>query len=423
MKLAKYDYIFFLILMGGSILRIISTIIVPLNPDADIYIVSARGMLKYASYRPPMFPLFISLFLLITGNEGLAVNLTSLTAGILLIFYSYLVFSKASMKLVERKNMGTDHAKLIGLITSTLVALNLFLVYNNGRGLREELITLLCILIFYFTIVKEEHNFKNMISLSCVVVILTLTHLTFGLFMILGILFYSLLPYLKYIHVKKPSLRKLVVILLSFSSTFFIWALYNAYKVGDPFFNFHYHSLAFDFIYGINLSSLSGILNAAVSGLLFGIPYEFYYMFILLGFVIVLMGVYFLIKNIKKIQIFFIFIVTGINFLYLSIFMAIPGDPRLIQPFFPYILYLVGIGLANIINHYKTIHSEKSDLGVYNFLVICFFITYFLRGIENINLSLNPIIALLSLIFLIINEIVAFIVIYKSKNANIFFLN
>ncbi len=420
MNLSKYDYLFLIVLLIGSIARFISTIIVPLNPDADIYVLSTREFLNYASYRPPLFPLFILIILLITGNNGLAINLTSLIAGILLIIYSYLIFTKASLKLFQNEKYQLKHAKLAGLITSFLVALNFYLVYNNGTGLREELISLLCLLIFYFTVIKEEKSLKNNIYLSLSVLALTLTHLTFGLFIVVGILFFSLIPYLRFIKIEKASIIKLAIILISFLCTFFIWALYFEYKVGDPFYNFHYHALAFDFIYNITLFTIEGIINAIFSGLIFGIPYEFFHLFILLGICLTLMGVYLLIKNIKKTQIFFIFIVVGINFLYLSIFMAIPGDPRLILPFFPFFLYLSGICLTNIIKESENNKEEKKVMNKLNLLIISFFITYVLRGLYHLSLNFNLFILILSLVALVLNEVIAFIIVYISRDKLIF---
>jgi hypothetical protein len=423
MNLSKYDYLFLVVLLIGSIARFISTIIVPLNPDANIYIVSARTILNYASYRPPVFPFFIAVFSLITGNEGLAINLTSLIAGILLLLYSYKIFTKASLKLYQNKKNWINNAKLTGLITSSLIALNLYLVYNNGRGLREELISFLCLLVFYYAVIKEEANYKNIIYLFLTVFILTLTHLTFGLFIAIGVLMFTIIPKLKFINIEEPSYKKLLIVMISFISSFTFWALYSLYKAGDPFFNWHYHSLAFDFIYNIDLSTIDGIIKALFSGLIFGIPYEFYHLFILLGIVLTLISVYLLIKNIKNLQFFFIFIVVGINFLYLSIFMAIPGDPRLILPFFPFFLYLSGICLTNVIKESKRIKEKRSNISILYFLIISFFVTYVLRGIYNLNLTLNPIIALLSLVFLVINEIITFFIIYLSRDKDFFRLN
>jgi len=420
MKLLKYDFVFTAILLIGSIARFISTIIVPLNPDANIYIVSAYDFLNYASYRPPAFPFFIALFLLLIGNEGLAINLTSLVAGVLLIIYSYIIFSKASLKLFQNEKKGIKRAKLAGLITSSLVALNLYLVYNNGRGLREELISLLCLLIFYYTVINEEDSFKNNIYLSLSVLALTLTHLTFGLFIVLGIIIFSLISYLNFINLEKASYIKLLIILFSFLSTFIIWAFYCDYKINDPFYNWSYHSAAFDFIYNINLTTFDGLVRAGISGLLFGIPYEFYHLFTLLGICLTLIAIYLLIKNIRKSQIFFIFIVVGINLLYLSIFMAIPGDPRLILPFFPFFLYLSGLCLTKLVEESNRNKEEKKDRNKLYFLIVFFFLTYALRGLYHLNVSLNPIITIFSVVSLVLNEIIAIIILYNNRDKMIF---
>jgi hypothetical protein len=354
--------------------------------------------------------------MLFTGNEGLAINLTSLTAGILLIISSYIIFTKASLKLYQEEKKDFNRAKLAGLITSTLISLNLYLVYNNGRGLREELMSFLCILIFYYTLIKEENSYKNSIFLFLSVFTLTLTHLSFGLFIILGIVFFTLLPRLKFVNIEHPSYWKLLVNIISFLSAFLFWAFYCAYKVGDPFYNFHYHSLAFDFIYDVNLSTIGGIIEAAISGIVFGIPYEFFHLFFLLGIILTILAVSLLITNIKELQIFFIFIVVGINFLYLSMFMAIPGDPRLIQPFFPFLLYLSAICITNILKESDGERKESQKPFLLYSLIISFFITYALRGIYNLNLTLNPIITIFSLVFICINEFIAFLFVYLSLN-------
>jgi len=385
LKLKKADYYFLTILIFGIILRLVCFIIIEIEPDTYTYIASAISIINrnYEAYRPPGFPLLIVPFILLTGNGIISAKLSSFISAIFLIIGSYYIFSKAALKLHKEKKENTQRAKYIGLLVSFLISLNLYFIINNGRGLREDSMALMLLSIYYFIIVAEKENLKNNLCLALSICFLTLTHITTGMFTTFGILLFFIISNLKCFKFnfksKSISKMKIWISLLSFGLTFIIWALFCDYKYGDPFYILHQHNLIFKQKYGINLSSIENLVEALINAIIFGLPSEFIYFSVLISFVFIILVIYMFIKNIRNTQIFFIFIVIGINLAYLSVFMTIP---RLLIYFFPFIFYLGAIPIGTIMM--KLNNKDFKFKPKMNYLLLAFFISYIIQGIDNL---------------------------------------
>jgi hypothetical protein len=360
---------------------------VDIEPDTYTYIASSVSIINndYQPHRPPGFPLLIVPLLLLTGNGPLSAKLTSFILGILLIVLSYYIFTQASLKIHGKTEKNIKKSKYIGLLVSCLIALNLYFIINNARGLREESMGILLLLIFFFFIVKRGISIWNNILLALSISLLTLIHLTAGLFITIGIVFFFLISKL---HIFKLNFKsnsistnQFFIVLFSFVLSFFFWAFFCSNKYGEPFYILTHHNTVFEGKYGISLSTLDNILKALLNALIFGIPSEFIYLGILISFTFILLIFYIVIKNIRNKQIFFIFSVISINFAYLSIFMTIP---RIIFYFFPYIFYLGIIPVGNIIaNPNQGNRKVKKRMKL---LLLIFIISYFIQGIDNLSL-------------------------------------
>ena len=406
-KLNRIDYYFIGILIIGIILRVIALFNIDVAWDSYTYLAGSKSIIAfdYNTFRAPGFPIFIIPFLLLPRNYPLintpesrtalvlltnpdlllTVKLASFTGSILLIFCSYFIFTKASIKIYNLNNNRNKNvekneisAKYVGLIVSCLLSLSLPFIVNSVQGLREELLSLLVIIIFYFTIIKEKMNVRDNIFLAFSMSFLTLTHLTAGIFISLGILLFFLVSKLKFFKFKSISTYKILIILFASWSSFLFWAYFCELKFGDPLFSLQVQRDFFKDAYDLDLSSLNNIIPALINGLTNGIPLEFYFLFIFNGFVFILLGLYIMVIHIKLKQFLFIFLVVGLNFAYLSIFMAVPGDIRLIIYFFPLILYLGAFPIGLILKN-----SNDKVSNNLNYLLVLFLSTYLFRGLKN----------------------------------------
>jgi len=433
----KIDHYFLISLVIGIILRIISLLSIYRIPDVYLYFDGAIDLINfdYNSFRPPGFSIIIIPFIILTGNGPLSAKLASFSLSIILIVYSYFIFTKASLKLFEKNKTNEIKAKYIGLIVSILISLNIYFIFNSGKGLREELISVLIIMIFYYTIVKEDMNLKTNISLTLSVSFLTLTHLTVGIFISFGIILFNLVSKLKYFKIKFKSSIKTIIIFFSFLISFVFWGVFSVYKFGEFFYNFHIQNEWFKQWFDFDLSSVENLINIFKNAIIFGIPLEIIFLIILIGFVFMILFFYILFRNIKSKQIFYIFIVLGINFAYLSIFLASRGrffiprspgtepSPRLIIYFFPFIFYIGAYPLGNIIveSIINNINSKKI-----NYLMIFYFITYSVHGLQFflINNSLLQFFLISwSIIIFLINDLPLLIFLIKYRNSEYYLIN
>ena len=427
--LEKIDTYFLFVLFTGTILRIISLIITPIGPDFLSFVNAARGIISfnyytYGTFRPPGFPITIVPFLLLTKNNFiLSSKLASFFTSIILIYYSYYIFTAASKKFYNKDDEKIEYkAKLIGLIVSYLISLNLYFVVNTGRGLREDLLALLFILAFYFTIIKEKMEKKDILYLIITISLLTLTLLSAGIFFAIGIILFYFISKLKYFEFEKMSLKKLLIVLLTVFSSFSFWALFSAFTIGDPLYNFQVQGAFFKDYHNLEFSSIENIIDAAINAIIFGIPFEVYYLFLIISLIFTFLVFYIIIKNYEQKQILFIIIIIVINFLYISIFMApsktlaIPNHPRVIMYFFLYVFYMGSIPLGKILFEYqkkKNINTKNM-----NFVFICFLITYSLQGLiywfdyQGFPPPIHP----LLLILFLSDEVFLLIFLIKSRH-------
>lgn len=435
-KIDVIDLYFIASLVIGSIVRVISLFTLPLNLDSYPFIRAAMGILeldynRYGTFRPPGFPLLIVPYLLISGNGEIAAKLASLTSSILLLISSYVVFRDASLKLFDDKESSKQKARYTGFLVSLLLSINIYFMIHPGYGIREEYLTILCMLVFYFTIIKTQISLKYNICLACLISLLTLTLLTAGLFFVGGIILFFLISKLKWFKFKPIKTKKILIILISFSLTFLLWALFSSFTWGDPLYNWQHQSNFFLNFYKMELNSLENIIDALINALIGGIPYEFYYFFFFSSMLFVILAIYLLIKNIRRKQFLFLFFVMGLNLLYLSVFIApsklinVPNSSRVMVYLFPFLYYLGAIPLANIFVEIN--NSKKYNLQLIYLFYIIFLITYVVKGIPFImylgygGYPFPP--SLLYLIFVIINELSLIIVVIKTRDITFPFSN
>jgi hypothetical protein len=444
-KIEKVDYYFLIILSLNIVLKLTLFKDTPLFFDSYTYLGAAQDImdLNYQSYRAPFFPILIVPFLLLTDNPYLSLKLTSLFCGLGLIIILYFIFSKAAMKVFSRFDYNyKKKVKYVGLFVCFLFSFNLYLLSHSLKGLREELLSILVISIFYFTIVKENMKLQDNILLALSVSFISLTLLTAGIFITMGIILFYLISKLKCFGYKSIEFKKLLIIIISFILSFFLWTFFNLCKTFPPFYSLEVQSLWFRLQFSIDITSIEGIINASINTLIFGIPSIFIYSTVLINLVFILLAIYILIKSFRKKQFLFLIFFVGTNLAYLSVFIT---TPRIIIYFFSFFFYLGAIPLVNILFNVKNsqIKNKKSMF----YLLMIFLITYILRGIDNLSIiylilqfynhiplninfsailiqfyeSFSPLRVIISIIFLIINELSLLIYIIKSRNLKNFY--
>lgn len=424
----KVNLYFLLSLSVGIILRVIALLFLAPNVDMYGYIEGARGIIEfdYTSHRPPGYPAIIVPFLLLTNNGLLSAKLASFSSGIGLIITSYFVFQKATLKIYNNSEADTQKkASYIGLFVSVFISLNFLFIVNNGSALREDLIAIIVLLIFYFIIVKDETNFKIYFILTFLIVFLTLTLLTAGIFLVFGIFVFYILCKLKWFEFKNVPFQKIGILIIACALTVLLWLVFSYFKFGDPFYNWHSHTSWFRTHTIVDLNSIEGIGIIILRAATVGVIQIFVSMTFYVGFFFTFLILYILKKNIKTRQIFFIFIVVGLNFAYLSVFIT---TPRLIMYFFPILFYLGVFPMINIYMEWRkntgetTNNKNNSLLKTPKVLLPAYFITYCLRNfylmfffpVEDKPIPIVVTVITISIIFLIINEII--IVLYFAKN-------
>lgn len=434
----KIDTYFLVVLAIGIFLRFLSFLFTPITDDTVSYIESAKFMINinYESLRPPVFPFLIVPFLLLTGDGALSAKIVSLIISILLILSSYFVFTEASLKIFKKHNDVEKKAKKIGLIACLLIIFNIYFITHSGKGLREELIALICILLFYFIIIKKMMSLKDNISLAVLTCLLTLTQLSTGFFTIIGIIIFCILSRFKRFKFKSISSVKLLIILISFVVSFLLWSIFSAFKWGDPFSNWNTQGAWFGIKYGVDLSSFQGMVNAGLNALTFGLPSIFIYLFVLFGGTFTILILFFIFNNLRNKEILFIFLIVGLNYAYLTIYIT---TPRVIMYYFYILVFIGAIPLSIIFVQLETQTKEMQKKMKYYLIV--FIITYIIRGLDTLSIiyliyqiynfiphfsdlntiisifyqPLNPIILIINVVVIIINEGSLLIYLIKGK--------
>ena len=405
------DKRFYIILTIGIILRIHSFIFVELAPDSYSYLEAAEGILNgdYNSPRPPSFPLYVSFFIIIVRDSILAIKLASFISAILVIVASYFVFSKLALKFFGDNERGKKKSNLVGLLISLYYSIHNYLIYNNGRALREDFIALLYILLFYYVLLeKKEENWKNNLIITFLIIILTLSHVSTGISTYLAVILFLIIS--KSLKVKsKISKLKIFLITVSFICSYSFWLIFCLYKFGDPFYTMTLKIEWYSRNSELDLTSFKGIFDALFSGFFYGIPKEFSLLFNSIGTIFILLALFTLIYYYNERQFLFLLILMIINFLYLCIFIYFAPNIRLLLYFFPIILYLSFIIIVEIWDKNKdklilkiSIFNKKVLITI-NKIFILFLATFFIKQIDIFfNYKMAKFLGLISEICLII---------------------
>ncbi len=322
--------------------------------DSGNYISGAQELLngEYLTYRPPVFSIFIVPFLFFAKEPILAVNLTSFTCGVLLIICSYFVFEKASLKLFCGEGAETK-AKYVGLGVSFFVTFNYYLIYTNGRGLREEAISLLLLLSIYYVFIHDDKLKKKYVFIiSILMVLLTLIHISVGLLFLVSTVLYFIGSKIK-LFKKKISNKKFALVFAVISLSYGFWMYISFLRFDDPFNTFAHKQWWYYSNTELDLFSLEGIVTGFFLGFEVGILFEFQELARYIGLVILLTVILSALYYHRQPQIQFLTILVLVNFLLLSVFMAAAPNIRLLVYFFPILFYIGFLFLSNILYHHE----------------------------------------------------------------------
>ncbi|MFX1393381.1 MAG: glycosyltransferase family 39 protein [Promethearchaeota archaeon] len=360
----RIDYRFLILLVAGSIIRIISCFFIRITTDAQDYIFAAEGIINnnYLSFRPPIFPLLIVPFLLISGDGPIAVRCASVTSGILLIIAVYYVFKKASLKIFGDDDIGKEKANYVALLVNFFVSLNFDIIQFSATGQREDLIALFLILLFYFLFIANEKKSKrNYLFIALLCFALTLSHVTTGIFMFITIILYYLIPKFKILEYQVSN-RKVFIVTISVLCSFLSWILFCWINFNEPFYTMRIHQEWWQDWANLDLGSTEGIIKGLRRGLTIGIWEEFNALFLCMGIIFTLTTFLYFGRYYKNNRLFFLYLMIFVNFLYLSIFIAEFPIVRLILYFVPILFFLGSIPIINNLYEKKDVMLIVANL-------------------------------------------------------------
>ena len=405
-SLKKIDYRFAIILSIGITLQIISLIFADLGRDAYAFMSGAVGILegRYNTDRPPTFPFFILIFYIFIGNSVLSTKLAAFTSGVLLIIASYIVFTKASLKIFGDDDIGQKKSKLVGLMVSFYISISSLFIINIGQGLRESTMSLLYILVFYFIFLVENRNgLRNNILLVLIVSALTLSHVTVGIFLFVSVICFFLITKLKFFKKRITegftiSNIKVFLISLSFILSYLSWLFFCYFYFGDPFYTINRQKGWFEGKADTDMSSFNAILIGIGKGLYIGSINQFVGLLYSIGIVFTILGIIALRKYYKEENMLFLFVIIIINFFYLTFFMVMPNlydiiyeimltfnlmkwvipSTRLILYFYPFLFFIGSLILIDTCYEYRenTILAFNFSNKRYSLTLTSFFIGY-----------------------------------------------
>ncbi len=344
--ISKLNYKFLIIFVAGIILRIIYFIgFYPVvYPDTQNYIEAAQMYLeiKYYSFREPVFPFFAFVILLFTNDPILSVKLVSVISGILSIYASYFVFKKASLKIFKEDVNKEQKSEYIGLLVSLCYSIDNDLAFNSVMGLREELITLILLLVIYFVFIKDDNNsLKDKIIIVLLFTILTFLHLTASIFTSLAIIIGFFILKVKFFKLNfNTSFFKVLLIILTTTICLSIWFLHCAIVNNDPFFTINDNRTYFRENRNFKDDSFQSLLKSILNGFQYGIFNEFSIISSYISLVFALLAVLSILKFYDTKIVFFLGIILILNFVYLSPFIAVYKSSRLILYFKPFVFFL-----------------------------------------------------------------------------------
>ncbi len=351
LKLDKISLLTIISIGLGISLRFLSFLVLPSAPDTGSY-VGALELIQtgtYNSFRPPLFPLAVLPFLLMIDDMFLAIKTASLIFGCILLIISYFTFSSLLPINGEEKSQMQNKSRIFGLVVTLSISVQYLLVYNNGRGLREEFLTIQLVLIFQFLFSKNSNNYtKNTYILCLLFSALVLTHLLVGLFTYLGFLFYFIIVKIRLKEGKISTLRFVIISLSTIISVLF-WFGYCALHFNDPFYTVTYYNSWFKENYTLDISSMEGLISGLIDGLEIGVFLELQKLTYEIGFVFVILIIFTFFTHREKEEIWFLLFILLCNFGFLSVFFAVTPNPRLIITFYPFLFFLAWIPLINLI--------------------------------------------------------------------------
>jgi len=329
----------------------------PLVPDAQEYMDIGENLLKgfYPWPREPFFPLIVAFTFLLFSPSALVLRLLTLFLSIVVIYLSY------SLARVCFKGSWEC------LLPPFLVATNFYLIFNSVRGLREELYSILILLILILTIkcVNSEPRMYDYMSIGLSSAIICLIRFEGFIILILLIVFFV---WHDRTIAKKIDYRPIIVILTSSALAIVGWIILSQILFKNPFpmseiygswlYQYEFARLRFQEwppkFYWIRMSFFEYLfehhsLSRLIQMMFFGFVSSFKMisnfitpvnpLLIPFGLALLLLGLLFSLKNEMFIPLHFTLI--GGLLPYLLLFY-LEVDFRFIYPFLPLIFLLIG---------------------------------------------------------------------------------
>ena len=224
----------FVLFLVGLVLRILTVFqfeIIPVDAlqykEIAQFLIGGEG--SYVLPREPFFPFVIGLFFLLFPNTFLTMRIITSVLGSLSIVLIYLL----TRRIFRNKDVANNYRYSIGLISSCLVCFNYRFVYTDTYGVREQLFSVLLILLLYTLLLDNIKIRRIFLPLLSFLLYLTKNEALILLIGIAILVFYS-----NYISQKKLFIESIQNSLLILSGTligFIAWGVSSVYLFSDFF--------------------------------------------------------------------------------------------------------------------------------------------------------------------------------------------
>ncbi|WP_455277484.1 glycosyltransferase family 39 protein [[Eubacterium] cellulosolvens] len=375
-----------LILFLGFILRILwllrtDYLGLSLAPDAQEYLVIGENILRGTYQRPrePLFPFFLALLTLLFGSNEFTTRLFTLILSIVVIYLSYILVRKYFKSSWE------------SLLPPFLVATNYYLISHSIMGLREELYSILILLLLFSVLIYADYSLSlgKYASIGILSGALCLTRLE-GLAIIISLILF--LIWYGTLDKRKPNSRLIITMVVSSTLAIISWAIISVFLFNKLFptsevagswlykyefgqtmqvslleYIFRYHTTRelLRLVYIGLMNAISMISNYLTPFGLSHLPF---------GLILVILGMMFSLKQEKLYALHFVLMGGLIPYL---ILFALSADFRFIYPFLPIIFLFMSYSVVYLkkntsdkVHNIRIFLDKKIGISTYNLAML-----------------------------------------------------
>jgi hypothetical protein len=381
-------------------MRLIAVVLVKGTPTSAVsYISSAKAILsldlsQLSFAYELVFPFVLAIIFLFFPVDYTTSRITTAVIGSFCIPMTFFVSNSLRNSLSKE---GIEVNVLISYISCLLVAVHPYLIYADGRGLREPLLTLILLVILRYIFeyrVKPTRKSISIITFFCIL----LFSVKLEYFLFTGCLIFFLIFY-DFSHIDKSNFkwRRYSIVTIVLISTFFLEILslsfiYKGFIIDlrvSAYFRkeFGYYESVTLFEYLFEHHSLTQLFEVLYHGIgdSLGINRWVYGLF---GFCLILIGLFYLVsRNSFEIPVCIILSIVSQAF-FVHTWKLLPDLWHFFLPFAPFACICIGYTLIMVIKTIKIQITPTKKLNINRFILVMAVLAYlvFVYSLESLRL-------------------------------------